>query len=101
MFETPEFRQYLRDEFYKAGGYSTEETTIISYLQNLAVENERDPSFVRRPEDQAIVFALQSARELISQALVYKRQRGDDLLTLGDIQKAYQALFCSVWPFCK
>jgi len=78
---------------------------IIGYLQNLASGNEITLMESERRKaagaQRGIEDALGSARELIRVASTYATADKRTLLTQSDVEKAYQARFCRVWPFCK
>jgi hypothetical protein len=106
MFDTSEFRTELTaaisGEASRNGlGF---EDTIIDYLRNLAVENE---NFLMEQERKkatgrrGIVDALESAALLTREASRYVSSDRRKTITLSDIQAAYKAKFCRVWPFCK
>src|SRR5258705_1890865 len=105
MFETREFRVLLEKTLFVESmtrGVQKYDATIIDYLQNLAIENERDPSFLRRYTALgAVRVATRSLKRLLAQAFAYAGERGDPAPRLEDVEKAYQALFCKIWPFCK
>jgi len=108
MFETEEFREQLESAVSSEAARNNLEryqTASIEYLQRLALENERTlmesegrkAAGVRR----GIADALRSARELTREAAKYAAAEKRTLLTRSDVEKAYQAKFCQVWPFCK
>jgi hypothetical protein len=109
MFETDDFRKQLIEAVESEGSKNnlkTYESSVIDYLQRLASRNEaelmesekRKAAGVRR---RSISDALESARELTREASRYAREDKRDNLRFEDIQKAYDAKFCRVWPFCK
>jgi len=108
MFETEGFKNQLTDAVSREAGNNNlkeYEIRIIDYLQRLASENERTlmDSEVRKvaSERRGIPDALNSARELVKQASTYAAAEKRTVLTQSDVEKAYQARFCRVWPFCK
>lgn len=50
----------------------------------------------RRTESDAI----ESAEILIKEACGYAKSEGRTLLDVRDFERAYEAKFCMVWPFC-
>jgi hypothetical protein len=106
MFETPEFREQIVNalpRIVREAGATVYDDEIIDYLLNLAIDNERrDSRFLRDYTVETVLqLTLASLERLIRQGVVYARQRRYRGVTLGDVEKAYQALFCRVWPFCK
>lgn len=108
MFETEDFRKRIEDAVAsEAGNRGLEkyETSIIGFLQGLASENER-PLMLEEMRKAASVRrgipdAVNSARELIRQASTYALAEKRAVLRQSDVEKAYWAMFCGVWPFCK
>jgi len=107
MFETEIFRAQITSVVRQVAGKNNMgryENSIVKYLQELASENEsvlmerelRESPAQRR----GIPDALQSVEELTREASRYALAEKRTVLKLADIQKAYEAKFCQVWPFC-
>jgi hypothetical protein len=110
MFETPDFRQQLKDAVGQAASRAdviTYDPAIIDFLQSLAAGNEEELMDVeaRQPEEsrKGVTHALRSASDLISDAAETYRRTGRHRthLTVADVANAYRAKFCNFWPFCK
>jgi hypothetical protein len=108
MFETESFKNQLRDAVSieaGSGGLKEYETRIVDYLQKLASENERplmlDEARKIAGARRGIPDALNSARALARQASAYALAEKRTVLLQSDIERAYQVMFCGVWPFCK
>ena len=108
MFETPSFRAQLQEIVSSELGrtkITRFETEIPTFLQALATDNE--PVLMEREIKKAvgtrrgIPDALQSARELVRDAIVSAVVARRDTLEVADVRKAYEAKFCKVWPFCR
>jgi histone H3/H4 len=108
MFETEGFKEQLESTVSRETARNNLDryhTGIIDYLQGLAIRNEstlmereaRKSASARR----GIPDALISANILVEEAASYAAADNRKLLTRADIEKAYQAKFCRVWPFCK
>lgn len=52
-------------------------------------------------ERRGMVEAADSVRELTRLASRYAAEEKRSTLRLNDMQKAVQARFCQIWPFCK
>jgi hypothetical protein len=81
------------------------QTAIIPYLQNLAtanesvlMENEMKKAVGAR---RGILDALESAGAIVSEAATYAQAEKRTVLQVVDMQKAYAAKFCKVWPYCR
>jgi hypothetical protein len=70
MYETPEFRERLLSQFRQSPWFAGFQSSIVDYLQNLARENERDPTFGPRPEQLAFQVAMERAEPHLSSALL-------------------------------
>ena len=108
MFETEEFRKQIQEAFItEAANNKTDryEPEIIEYLQRLASENERllMEREVRKTAAQrrGIRDALRSVEELTREASRYAAADKRTTVQLADMQKAYVAKLCQVWPFCR
>ena len=108
MFETEDFRSGLTEAVSSEAasrGIREYEVGIVRYLQNLAIANE--PILLEREIRKAAVSrrgtrdAFDSAKVLIDEASMYAISDKRTTLTVADVQKAYAAKFCQVWPFCK
>ena len=108
MFETQQFQDELKKIINNAAvsrHLARYQNRAYQFLQDLAIANESDlmteelkkSAGVRRGMREA----LQSAESLAQEAADYAVADNRDILTVDDIQKAYQAKFCRVWPFCK
>lgn len=108
MFETNAFKRRLADALYEEAtdkGLAGYEPEAVTFLQDLAIANEsilmerelRKAAGTRR----GITDALASARELAQEASRYARSEKRNTLSESDMEKAYGAKFCKVWPFCK
>jgi hypothetical protein len=108
MFETESFRDELeRTVSAEAANNNMThyQTAAINFLQEQARQNE--PILMDREIRKAagtrrgIPDALASARELVKEAAQYAAADKRTLITRADIEKAHNAKFCRVWPFCK
>jgi hypothetical protein len=108
MFETDDFKKQLEGAVASEADYrglKEYEDSIIDYLQRLASENER-PLMLKEMRKAAsarrgIPDAVNSARILVRRASRYAAAEKRTVLTQSDVEKAYRAKFCRVWPFCK
>lgn len=108
MFETQEFRNQLANAISSEAAQNsmTEyQTAVVDLLFDYARTNEADLMRVEftkaLPQRRGVNDALQSARTLVSDASAIARNNNRTLLTRADIEVAYKAKFCRVWPFCK
>jgi hypothetical protein len=108
MFETQGFKEQLTSVISSQAGTSgmaEYETRIADLLQGLATENEpvlmeselRKTASSRR----GIPDALTSTRTLIREASSYAIADRRKILTKADVEAAYRAKYCQVWPFCR
>jgi len=108
MFETQDFRNQLTNAISteaaenRMGRY---QTAIVDLLFDYARNNEADLmpiEFTKAlPQRRGVANALESARTLVRDASLIARNDNRDLLTRADIEVAYRAKYCRVWPFCK
>ena len=108
MFETDDFKTRLTTIVADAAtrrGLTHYQEAAIDFLQNLARDNEAilTEQELRKaaPERRGLFDALQSAQLLASVAASYAVSENRKTLTSDDMEKAYIANFCQVWPFCK
>ena len=108
MFETTDFQNLLDNAVSsEAGlrGLASYQTSIVTYLQDLASGNERflmeDEMRKSASTRRGTGDALNSARVLVKEASAYASADRRTTLELADIEKAYRAKFCQVWPFCR
>ena len=107
MFETENFRSQLEDAISSEAAQAniTEyRTSIVRYLQNLALENEAvlmEREVKKLAGRRGMADALASARQLVREAALYSRSENRTTLYLEDVKKAYQVNFCRFWPFCR
>jgi adenylosuccinate synthase len=108
MFETEDFRKQLENAISSTAaqqGMTEYQTAITTYLQSLATVNE--PVLMENEMKKAvgarrgIYDALESARALVSEAATYAQSEKRKVIQVVDVQKAYSAKFCKVWPFCR
>ena len=108
MFETDRFKALLTDAVTSeagARGMREYETDIITFLQRRATENEsvlmerelRKSATSQRGRPDALI----SAGVLIREASRYATADRRTTLRLVDVEAAYRAKFCQVWPFCR
>jgi hypothetical protein len=108
MFETQSFRERLADTISRhvtANNLTEYDSTIVSYLQQKAVDNEKalmdiehkKSASSQRGVNDALVSAITLIREASKYAIADRRK----LLTKADVEAAYKAKYCQVWPFCK
>ena len=107
MFETESFRTQIEETVSAEAANNQMERyqrTIVTYLRRLATDNEgllMEREFRKAAaERRGIPDALRSVRELTREAARYAAADKRTLLTVDDMQKAYEAKFCQVWPFC-
>jgi AICAR transformylase/IMP cyclohydrolase PurH len=107
MFETDNFKNQLRAAISAEAVRNglTYDAAIVEYLQKLASENEKDlmERELRKSvgDRRGIQDALRSATELAAEAARNATMQKSNNLSLANIQDAYRAKFCRVWPFCK
>lgn len=108
MFEQSQFRELLERETSSTAGQSGlrfYNAAVVDYLQRLASENEviLMETELRKAQGsrRGIPEALVSARLLVKEASRVASAAGRDTLQVEDMQVAYRAKFCQVWPFCK
>jgi hypothetical protein len=108
MFETDDFKKQLTDAISSEAGANNMQQyqlSVVDYLQNLAIVNERslmvDEMRKSAGARRGVLEALGSARELTREASKYAALDRRTVLQESDIQAAYRAKFCQVWPFCK
>jgi hypothetical protein len=108
MFETEDFRKKIADAISREVGRENYQPSIVDYLQKLAAGNEKSlmESEMRKSvgDRRGVHTALESVHVLVMEARSYQLPRPGEklnLLRLVDIEAAYKAKFCQVWPFCK
>lgn len=108
MFETNQFNEQLTNTIRLEAannGMKEYETGIVNFLQTLAINNEsilleeelKKSATLRR----GIPNALQSTKYLVETAAKFAQADKRSTLRLSDMQQAYQASYCRVWPFCR
>jgi hypothetical protein len=107
VFETASFRRNLEEvagDVRSNTGVAVEQT-VFDILQFLAQANERPLMRLEESKPQlqrrGLTAALQSARELLSEAAGVARARQSQRISIADLAVAYQARLCQVWPFCR
>ena len=107
MFETDSFKSQIDETIrQEAGrrGMARFQLAIVDYLQDLAKENERElmeHELRKTTGRRGTQDALRSVAVLVEYASLYATAENRTLLKMEDMRKAYQAKYCSVWPFCK
>jgi len=108
MFETETFATQLKtivSTQAAESGMKEYQERIVNYLQNLATANESTlmESELRKSASsrRGVGDALSSARVLVKEASSYATADKRTLVTTADVEKAYRAKFCQVWPFCR
>ena len=108
MFETQQFEDDLDKVISRTAGnqgLTKYQNSAVRFLRDLAISNESDLMIheVKKAAGlrRGVREALKSAELLTREASRYARDDNRDTLTQADMQKAYQANFCQVWPFCK
>ncbi len=108
MFETPSFQESLTSVISNeaaASGLTQYEQSVVRFLQHLATANEPELNAIELRKvasaRRGVPEALSSARELARLAATYAANDGRKVLSLSDMETAYRAKFCQVWPFCK
>ena len=108
MFETGQFRSQLTQAILIATrqqGIARYEDSVVLFLQTLAESNETIllEAERRKPAEsqRGVSHALASARNLIEVAANFAKADGRTKLTLADVNAAYIARFCQIWPFCR
>lgn len=108
MFETQQFKDQLKTAISSEAGRNSMneyQTAIVDYLFDFARTNE--PELMRVEftkavsERRGIPDALESARTIVRDASAIARNNNRIVLTRADVEIAYKAKFCRVWPFCK
>ena len=87
-----------------SAGMERYQTAIVDRLMLLLADRKQ----VRKLEESRKVGreqrtqsdALRSVNKLIESASSYAREEKRTTVTREDFEKAYQANFCMVWPFC-
>ena len=108
QFETESFRNQITEAVEREAGRASltrYETGIVEYLRGLAVGNE---SILMEQEvkkaagaRRSIPDALASVSRVVQEASQYASLEKRGTLTLADVQKAYAANFCQIWPLCR
>ena len=108
MFETDEFLTMLRAAIVydtSMAGLKEYEPSIVGFLQRLAIQNESALMEIERrktpSERRGMRDAEASMHKLIKQAAGYAALEKRTVLKEVDVEQAYRALFCGVWPFCR
>jgi hypothetical protein len=108
MFETEEFGNRIEQTVRTMAGeqgMSRYQPRIVGHLQNLAVENERflmrRERLLEESQQRGIPDALESVRVVIREAANHAVRAGRTTLLLEDVEAAYEANFCNLWPFCR
>ena len=108
MFESAQFREQLDHEVSaEAGraGLARYQVAVVDYLQRLAAENEAAlmETELRKAREsrRGVQDAIASARVLAKAASVCAVAAGRNVLQTEDMQRAYLANFCQIWPFCR
>lgn len=108
MFETEAFKEQLNDAVWTAAGRNnmkSYQTSIVDFLFDQARNNEEDlmrAEFSKSVQQRrGVSDALANARALVETASIMARREQRNLLTRADVEAAYRANYCSVWPFCK
>ena len=102
-----EFKDEIRNQVKKdAGRYGMEKyqseigERLVSYLEKYReplIESEIEKASYQRKKK---VDALASIDILMENACEYAKKDNRTTVTVSDFEKAYEAKFCSVWPFC-
>lgn len=108
MFETQQFRDQLTETIASEAGsnqMARYENAVVDFLLTRARANEsilmESEMTKTASERRGIPTAIESARTLVKAASAIARANNRDLLTEADIEAAFQANFCRVWPFCR
>jgi len=108
MFETPEFRNRLREtinRYATANAMRFTEDFAEDFLLALAQVNEAPLMLTERrlPPGQrrGISQALESATTLLAEARVVARAGRRTAISPQDIIEAYGRKYCQIWPFCR
>jgi histone H3/H4 len=108
MFETAQFREQVEHEISTEAtqaGLTQYQVAVVDYLQRLAAENEAAlmETELRKAREsrRGLRDAVASARVLAKAASLLASAAGRNTLQIEDIQIAYRANFCQVWPFCR
>jgi hypothetical protein len=108
MFETDQFRSQLESAIAsEAGqrGMSRYQTSVVVFLQTLAENNEtilfEAETHKAAGQRRGTAEALTSARDLVKVAASFASADHRTTLTLADMEAAYQAKYCQIWPFCR
>ena len=108
MFETTQFLNQLNEVIGRETDRTSlthYESNIAVYLQSLAVRNE--PILMERELKKAasdrrgVSAALVSVSQVVQEASRYAVLDRQTTLRLSDVQKACEAKFCQIWPFCR
>jgi hypothetical protein len=107
MFETESFKEQLQSTVATVAGRNKMkeyEPGAVRFLADLAAENEStlmEQEFRKVARRRGIPEALQGAAELTMQAAQHASAEGRTILKRVDMEMAYKAKFCQVWPFCR
>jgi histone H3/H4 len=108
MFETEEFRNLVRRNVREEAamrGMKKYNPRIIGHLQSLAVKNERilmaRERLLEESQQRGVQHAMGSVRVVMREAAANARRAGRTTLMLEDVEAAYEAKFCTLWPFCR
>ena len=109
MFETPEFRKLIEQAVAAeaaSNNFTHYQTPIVDRLVNLAVQNESIlfEQMRKTGSTKGVEDAIRSAREVIKEAArrsPVNMSAAERVVTLAAFNEAYQAKFCSIWPFCR
>lgn len=108
MFETQDFRnQVQRTIINEAASNDIKQYQpgIVDFLVRLASSNEKllMESEIKKEvsERRGTRDAIISVRLIIKEASAIAKRDERNLLTISDVQLAYETLFCQIWPFCR
>lgn len=108
MFETDQFKDRLKDIISNEAATNQlkeYEVAVVEFLFSRARDNEATLMRAELTKSAALrrgmTDAIQSARVLAKAASALARSESRTVLTAGDMEKAFQAHFCRVWPFCR
>lgn len=108
MFETEEFRNLVRHNVHTVAtmrGMKKYNPRIIGHLQNLAVKNEEflmaREHLLEESQQRGVQHAMRSVRVVMQEAAANARRAGRTTIMLEDVEAAYEAKFCTIWPLCK
>jgi hypothetical protein len=103
----PRFRTEIEEEVSRTAGRTGMQRyqpamadTLVSYMAARRPQRLQEELRKSVAEQRTKADALQSVQVLVAEASQRAAANRRDTVTVTDLEEAYQAKFCQVWPFC-